>query len=570
MQWFMNLKIAQKFLVFMSLALLGLSVTGIASFFSLGKTAGQVESMYTEELVPYSLLQSGLQDAYANRANVYRLILESDSAKQQEIVDNIGAIGKHFLKIMGEYEKGNLSKEEKEELAKLKESLKKYKADRIAVADLALAGQRQDAYQYFIEHENSFVEFMDIMDKMAKKGETKAKEESIQSVKAANTIKFVILTVAIVTLALIAAAGLWFANMLASRLTHLTNHVDKIANENDLTAFVEVKAPDEIGILGANMNKMAENLKNIVQEIAHSSEDMSASSEEMNASAEQTAMGAQQTATSTAQLAQGAQEISRNIEDGATNVNKLNKAIQGVSEEAKVVAKLSNDTELNANEGAEHVKKAVVKIDSIKKVSEDISVNITELGQLSAEIEQIVDLIKNIAGQTNLLALNAAIEAARAGEHGKGFAVVADEVKKLAGQSADATEKITSMIKEIQSKTHIAVTTMDKATHEVEEGVTVISDAGKALNSIITQAKAANNKIQEITKDIDGVARNSEELVQMIENVSSITEETAASAEEISSITEEQTASLEEISASSHTLASIAEKLAKQVSVFKV
>ncbi len=54
-----------------------------------------------------------------------------------------------------------------------------------------------------------------------------------------------------------------------------------------------------------------------------------------------------------------------------------------------------------------------------KKVSEDISVNISELGQLSSEIEEIVDLIKNIAGQTNLLALNAAIEAARAGEHGK-------------------------------------------------------------------------------------------------------------------------------------------------------
>ncbi len=49
---------------------------------------------------------------------------------------------------------------------------------------------------------------------------------------------------------------------------------------------------------------------------------------------------------------------------------------------------------------------------------------INDLCKLSSDIEQIVDLIKNIAGQTNLLALNAAIEAARAGEHGKGFAVL--------------------------------------------------------------------------------------------------------------------------------------------------
>jgi len=248
----------------------------------------------------------------------------------------------------------------------------------------------------------------------------------------------------------------------------------------------------------------------------------------------------------------------------------MNKAVQGVSEEAKVVAKIGNDTETDANTGAEHVKKAVNKIESIKKVSEDISVNISELGKLSSEIEQIVDLIKNIAGQTNLLALNAAIEAARAGEHGKGFAVVADEVKKLAGQSAGATEKITSMIKEIQNKTNIAVTTMGKATTEVEEGVLVVNDAGKALENIISQVKTTNTKIQGITREIDGVAKTSEDMVKMIENISAITEETAASAEEISSITEEQTASLEEISASAQTLAAVAETLTKQVSVFKI
>jgi len=347
--------------------------------------------------------------------------------------------------------------------------------------------------------------------------------------------------------------------------------LDTVTGMSKITGnVVKVDAKDEIGILAQALNATVETLKGLVGTINQSAEDIAASSEEMSASSEQTALGAQQTANSTTQLAQGAQEISRNVEQGAANINKMNKAVQGVSEEAKVVAKLGNDTETNANIGAEHVKKAVNKIDSIKKVSGDISINIFELGKLSSEIEQIVDLIKNIAGQTNLLALNAAIEAARAGEHGKGFAVVADEVKKLAGQSAGATEKITLMIKEIQNKTQIAVSTMDKATNEVEEGVFVINDAGKALENIITQVKSANVKIQGITKEIDGVAKTSEEMVKMIENISAITEETAASAEEISSITEEQTASLEEISASSQTLAGVAEKLTRQVSVFKI
>ena len=347
--------------------------------------------------------------------------------------------------------------------------------------------------------------------------------------------------------------------------------ISKKLEQNDFTVVIENNNnKDEIGELYRTFKNFLNHLKNMMASVGEAAQNVNKATNELTGATEQTAQGAQQASISTAQLAQGAQEISRNVEDGASNINKMNKIIQGVSEEAKIVAQLGNDTETNANTGAEHVNKAVSKINSIKQVAGDISVNISELGQLSSEIEQIVDLIKNIAGQTNLLALNAAIEAARAGEHGKGFAVVADEVKKLAGQSANATEKITAMIKEIQNKTQIAVTTMNKATNEVEEGVLVINDAGKALDNIIIQAKAANNKIQGISKEIDGVARNSEEIVQMIENISAITEETAASAEEISSITEEQTASLEEISASSQTLAGVAENLTKQMSVFKI
>lgn len=46
----------------------------------------------------------------------------------------------------------------------------------------------------------------------------------------------------------------------------------------------------------------------------------------------------------------------------------------------------------------------------------------TSLAEAAQKIDQVVQLIQDIASQTNLLALNATIEAAQAGEAGKGFA----------------------------------------------------------------------------------------------------------------------------------------------------
>ncbi|MFH0703097.1 MAG: methyl-accepting chemotaxis protein, partial [bacterium] len=181
--------------------------------------------------------------------------------------------------------------------------------------------------------------------------------------------------------------------------------------------------------------------------------------------------------------------------------------------------------------------------------------------------------------------------------HGKGFAVVAEEVKKLAGQSVQATDKITAMIKEIQNKTKIAVSAMGDGVKEVDEGVITIEDVGHSLEQILQAAKITSNHIQEVSNEVNNLAKNSDNAVKMMNNISSITQEitantedissiteesaasaeeissitqeSAASAEEISSITEEQTASVEEISASAQSLAKIAENLQKFVAVFK-
>ncbi|MCK7481195.1 MAG: hypothetical protein M0C28_31365 [Candidatus Moduliflexus flocculans] len=71
----------------------------------------------------------------------------------------------------------------------------------------------------------------------------------------------------------------------------------------------------------------------------------------------------------------------KSVDAGASNIKNMNSAIQRVSSEANLVSTIGNNTEINANTGKEKVDKAVSKINSIKNVSSEISVNIGELGK---------------------------------------------------------------------------------------------------------------------------------------------------------------------------------------------
>lgn len=104
----------------------------------------------------------------------------------------------------------------------------------------------------------------------------------------------------------------------------------------------------------------------------------------------------------------------------------------------------------------------------------------------------------NISSQTSLLALNASIEAARAGEAGKGFAVVAEEVSKLANNSSESVEKITTALGGMEDKTSNILEKISSINDLIQNQAANMQE----INASVEEIKAMATTIEDLSKEL--------------------------------------------------------------------
>lgn len=392
--------------------------------------------------------------------------------------------------------------------------------------------------------------------------------------KSLMVITYVLVGVAFLSTLLWIVLSYLTANKISKPIVKVNEGVGAIANGDLTVKFdsgdINKETKDEVVNMQKSMNNMTEQLSSIIGNVIATSKNIAESMEQLNGD---TCV----IVDATTDIANGITEVSNGAVNQAEDTQNATELISAMGVNIENI----RDNTANLLDSANNMDKTKdIVLDTLlsleqtnQQIVSDINDTNNQIGITTKSVEEMqqsIELIKDIARQTNILSLNASIEAARAGSAGKGFAVVAEEIRKLAEQSAKSSEEIEMSLRKLLDNYSLIIKNMNETTSNVSEQNEKLSKTKGTFNSLEDDIKHTLEEVVSIETMVDELNVSRKEVVDVVMSLSAISQENAASSEQITASTEELTSTITQISESVSAVRDKSEELTEKVKIFTI
>ena len=378
----------------------------------------------------------------------------------------------------------------------------------------------------------------------------------------------------IVVLAVMLAAvalmiGFFFSKRISRPLEQLVAVTNKVSDFDLNIETINIKSKDEIGDLSDAFALMVHSIKDIVKDTKHSTGTVREMSQSLYIIADNVNSQINEISEAIQHVADSITEQAHDIDRGSRQTVELAESIEKVADSINAITDIFGEVYNLNDSGSKAIYSLIQKSKEEDDAVKEAELNIKDMDESSQRISIILETVEQISDQTNLLALNASIEAARSGEYGRGFAVVAEEIRKLADQSAKATEEIKKLITAIQDRSNKAVKSMEISKKIADEQNRIVNEAGNIFRKLSDTIKKLAENIETIEVLNSDMNEKKDGIVSMIGAIQESVEEISAVSQETSAASQDILYSVNQLKEHSKTLSDLAEELSQKVDQFK-
>jgi methyl-accepting chemotaxis protein len=383
--------------------------------------------------------------------------------------------------------------------------------------------------------------------------------------EAGITILMVVLVILLFTLAI----SILLAKSITRPLNKFSTELDSL-RVGDLRVKFQIAASTEITRLGDVMNYSIDNMRGIISDIKQGSVEMDSMAMQLSTACTEYTAASRESLNGVNEVAMNVSSQADNLTTAEDMVKKYGNNLDTVYNRLDKVAKDSVKIKTSADQGMVSIAKVSEALEQVSDSFQTTILKSAKLNESVHKIDEITNMIKNVAGQTNMLALNAAIEAARAGEAGAGFSIVADEIRVLANEVLNSSKNIGMFVKNILKDAEEVSMTSGKASKEMEIQKLVFNETMEKFSGILTSVSEIVPHIKEAENTLERNVVEKDQLLEMIASISASVGSVSKHSDEITGVIQSQTTSISILSELSSSINTLSQTLQSNASKFQV
>lgn len=364
-----------------------------------------------------------------------------------------------------------------------------------------------------------------------------------------NSILFLSVTgvvLIVVVLAIVLIVVKRFMNILKVFRGELTE-----ISKGDLTGEIDenlASREDEIGEMLKHTNEALTSFRGSIQKAKSTASIVNSGSFDIQSMTDSALEATTQVAEAIDNVAQEATKQAGVVSEMVNSVDTMNVnvgAVLGAMNDISSYVEALNNTSTDMKSKIDTLSRGSSQMSD--KVS-DIASQIEKTTESISKMQDVLNVIQQIASQTNLLSLNASIEAARAGESGRGFAVVANNIRDLSENTSKELNNIKAIIEELTSSFKECNEAIESVVDTNTSNNTYTSEVINSFEEVFKGIESTNEKVADVTKLTN-------EISELMSGVAFGADTVQDGAQGIAAASEEVTASSEELAALMHNIA---------------